>query len=700
MTEMAHPTCNESRGLILAFLLEILHEEVRGKVARHLAGCLDCMTRLERAQADLNLLRCAPEEQPPLKAVQSVLAECRMMSGRKGDAVATIEESLRELESLMMSRDSIRDGSREPTRGLSEEERLRISRELGLLEDDSGPGLSSDEFVGAENAFSPGTTVLLPCGSSPRKRRTSSRLLADIRSEDGERRISRKRRKRKGFVTIAVFAAISAHVAVLLILRFSHWFSKEPIVFRPVQVTLKEVLDSQPLTPIPAEKPRESPTRPNPKHRKPNPSSGKRSGESSPGGEGKGTIGVKKPKGRPVKTGIKELGLRRRAGTGGKGGSHPAVDKALAWFAVHQDDDGKWSWAGYTRHCRRHGGPMCRHGIEPSVAREGRNFTPGITGLVLLCYLGSGYTHTALAPETGLSEEYMRRHERYRPLVRKALAYLKGIQGQDGCFGRKGDMDFEGYMYNHGICSLALIEAYHLSEDTSLREKADCAVRFIAGAQNPASGGWDYRAYAGRKHTRTDVSVSSWQVMALKAAQDAGLTVNAKCIERARRFFRRMRLDRGWFQYVAGNRAETDAEHRSRRSEGITAAGLLSHIYLGEPLSKIRKHPGIGLLLGRLPNTFWLSEQPPEKNTFNFHTTYYWYYGTLVMFQVGGQEWKSWREHLLAALEGSRDLKGFARGTWASPNNLLGTYAGRLAVTAFNVLSLEVEYRCLPIYRD
>ena len=84
-------------------------------------------------------------------------------------------------------------------------------------------------------------------------------------------------------------------------------------------------------------------------------------------------------------------------------------------------------------------------------------------------------------------------------------------------------------MYNQGICTLALLEALQLTKDEALQDPCRHAVAFIEKAQNRKTGGWDYLSYGrpeGRNSQRCDTSVSSWQVMALKSAIDAGLPVD------------------------------------------------------------------------------------------------------------------------------------------------------------------------------
>jgi len=104
---------------------------------------------------------------------------------------------------------------------------------------------------------------------------------------------------------------------------------------------------------------------------------------------------------------------------------------------------------------------------------------------------------------------------------------------------------------------------------------------------------------------------------------------------------------------------------------------------------------GSGHLLTELPA--W-----PGANRKRF---YYWYYGTLAMFQMGGKHWKDWNSAMKKTLlpnqrkggplDGSvKDVDGsWDPSEWSDENK-----GGRVYTTALGALSLEVYYRYLPMY--
>jgi hypothetical protein len=80
---------------------------------------------------------------------------------------------------------------------------------------------------------------------------------------------------------------------------------------------------------------------------------------------------------------------------------------------------------------------------------------------------------------------------------------------------------------------------------------------------------------------------------------------------------------------------------------------------------------------------------------------YYWYYGTLVMFQMGGDWWKQWNASLRDMLI-QNQIKSpdpTLDGSW-EPYTSGGKRAGRAYSTAMCCLCLEVYYRYLPLYKS
>jgi hypothetical protein len=96
----------------------------------------------------------------------------------------------------------------------------------------------------------------------------------------------------------------------------------------------------------------------------------------------------------------------------------------------------------------------------------------------------------------------------------------------------------------------------------------------------------------------------------------------------------------------------------------------------------------------------WLAGHTPEWSDSDVRKThfYYWYYGTLGMFQAGGARWEKWNASMKKVLLDNQRKGGPEDGSW-DPKCYYGRgFAGRVYTTALGALTLEVYYRYLPIY--
>ena len=74
---------------------------------------------------------------------------------------------------------------------------------------------------------------------------------------------------------------------------------------------------------------------------------------------------------------------------------------------------------------------------------------------------------------------------------------------------------------------------------------------------------------------------------------------------------------------------------------------------------------------------------------------YYWYYGTLAMYQVGKDYWKSWNVAMKDTLIKHQLQRedGCEWGSWDPDVAKWGGMGGRVYATAINCLTLEVTFR-------
>ncbi len=124
----------------------------------------------------------------------------------------------------------------------------------------------------------------------------------------------------------------------------------------------------------------------------------------------------------------------------------------------------------------------------------------------------------------------------------------------------------------------------------------------------------------------------------------------------------------------------------------MTSVGLLMRLYRGWRRDREEMIAGADYLLEHLP----------EMET-NRRDAYYWYYGTQLMYHMGGEYWERWNAELRPMLLETQESQDPFSGSWSARNPVpdrWGAHAGRLYVTTLNLLSLEVYYRHLPIHED
>ena len=184
--------------------------------------------------------------------------------------------------------------------------------------------------------------------------------------------------------------------------------------------------------------------------------------------------------------------------------------------------------------------------------------------------------------------------------------------------------------------------------------------------------------------------------MALKSAQMAGLEPPADVIQRVSHWLDLAQAD-GGARYCYTPYASDTPEQRAGRIPNLamTAEGLLMRMYLGAHRSDPALVAGVGYRSANRP-----ALGSAEQST---RDAYYWYYATQVLFQMQGEHWAAWNDHLRPLLEDSQVKEGVLAGSWDARLPVADRWAhagGRHYVTTLNLLMLEVYYRHLPLYRE
>ncbi len=327
---------------------------------------------------------------------------------------------------------------------------------------------------------------------------------------------------------------------------------------------------------------------------------------------------------------------------GGSADSEKCVNLGLDWLQKIQQPDGSWSF-----------GKVGNAGQPGAFGATDM----GATSMALLCFLGAGNTHN----EKG----------KYQETVFKGLKYLlknaeRGASGAD----LRGNAQGNSGMYVQGIATICICEAYALEkDDKDLRRLAGDAVKFIERAQNKVDGGWRYKpGDAG------DTSVVGWQVMALQSAKAGRVRVLGETLRDAKTFLNSVESNDGaMYAYMPGEGP----------SDSMTAVGLLCRMYLGWK----RDNPALKTGVEHLARV------GPRRGDI-----YYNYYATQVLHHWGGDLWNQWNLRMREELVSSQVKEGPGAGSWdaTDPHRSGG---GRIYQTTLSILTLEVYYRHLPIYR-
>ncbi len=338
-----------------------------------------------------------------------------------------------------------------------------------------------------------------------------------------------------------------------------------------------------------------------------------------------------------------------------------AIELGLAYLSRIQNKDGSWSLQG--------------HGDEVLLQSD-----TAATGLCLLALQGAGYTH---------------RQHQYAATVSRGLQFLMDHQQTNGdLYQSENDIsDRNVAFYSHGIASLAMCEAYGMTQDKELKESAQMAVDYIVQTQHQQRGGWRYAP-----QVSSDTSVTGWMMMAIKSGELSGLDVPKETYEGIDRWLELAKQAPGREDRYRYNPYAPDTpsqRHGRMVTPTMTAVGMLMRMYSGWR----RDHEAMKSAAE------YLLQFPPQLGTARSpqRDTYYWYYATQVMFHMGGEYWDNWNRYLNPMLLSSQIKHGPESGSW-DPElpvpDRWSPHGGRIYVTTMNLLNLEVYYRHLPIYED
>ncbi|MBB5040121.1 prenyltransferase/squalene oxidase repeat-containing protein [Prosthecobacter dejongeii] len=334
-----------------------------------------------------------------------------------------------------------------------------------------------------------------------------------------------------------------------------------------------------------------------------------------------------------------------------------AVDRGLAWLLKQQQPAGFFSEQKTDKKIQR--------GDIPS-------HSAAMTSLAIMGLASVGHLPGDPTPEGQAAQ--------------RALKYVVDHVEPDenGYLGRSD----RSRMYGHGIITLMLTEMLGMSPDIEtdkkVRSMTEKAIKLIIRAQQvPKSdankGGWRYEPAS----SDSDISVSVWQLMSLRAAKNSGIEVPKEAIDNGIAYIKRSyRAERD----SNGNLKQLEAAfsyepYGGRQTFSTTSAGLLSLQVAGQY--------NIPEVLG---SSNWLLKFPPEVNEPWFY--YGCYYYAQGMYHRGGDHAATARQKTEQMLVGAQSPEG----AWF-PRNGNEKSAGPVYATSLALLSLSVYHHFLPIYQ-
>ncbi len=251
-----------------------------------------------------------------------------------------------------------------------------------------------------------------------------------------------------------------------------------------------------------------------------------------------------------------------------------------------------------------------------------------------------------------------------------------GAAHPDGFLHNSGHIGQQGPMYSHGFGTLFLGEVCGMVAEVPLRDRVRDALRkavtIIKKAQN-GEGGWRYNPTP----FDADISVTVCQMMALRSAKNAGVTVDRSVAERCIKYVKECQNPDGSFVYQRSNRAFAfpGAGGAFARTAAGLAALFSAGIYSGPHISN-----GLNYLLHNRVQQRGFVRQA------DMHYFYGHYYAVQAMWTAGGTYWSEWfpavRDELIAHQENG--------GYWA--DMICPEYG-----TAMACIILQVPNNYLPI---
>lgn len=302
--------------------------------------------------------------------------------------------------------------------------------------------------------------------------------------------------------------------------------------------------------------------------------------------------------------------------------ANETIEQGLAWLAQQTKDDG-------------------------SVGEGSYASNTGVVSLVGLAFLAQGSL-----PERG----------RWGEPLAKILEFLFSHTQSNGLIS-SAEAQSRGPMYEHAFASLLLAEVLGSWDHPKLRPTLRRAIEVIVSSQND-EGGWRYQP----RRDDADVSVTVAQVMALRAARNAGIFVPDDCVQAAVDYLKQSQNPDGGFRYM-GEERESAFPRSAAAIVALFNAGVTGGVEIERGLN-------------------YLLKSPPEQITGLLPSHYFYgqYYAVQAMWHAGEERFARWYPAIRDVLIDRQEVDGRWEDLMASQ------YA-----TAMACIILQVPNNLLPI---
>jgi hypothetical protein len=284
---------------------------------------------------------------------------------------------------------------------------------------------------------------------------------------------------------------------------------------------------------------------------------------------------------------------------------------------------------------------------------------------------------TALSGLAMLSEGSTATQGKYSENIRRAIDYLVRQSRPNGLIG--DPLRDDRYTYGHGFSMLFLSQVLGDEEDEDRRaELVDVltrAVQFTGQAQT-AAGGWGYvSAKDGGGFDEGSTTIT--QVQGLRGCRNAGIPVPKEIIDKAVQYIKDCTLPEGGVQYSSKGGGGRPA---------ITAAAIACLFNAGQYDDDF------------VPRMMKYCEQNlgSDSRSSYGHWHYAHFYYAQVQYREGGDRWEKYRDDIESKL--LREATEVKLGDKTCAQWSQG-YIGPVYTTALNLIILQLDNACLPIYQ-